>query len=151
MTNNIFIFEQFLADYNAARWLSDERQKLSNSLQYSRQRGRILTMEMWNSNKFFSQKKGKKNKPWGWDHRDGANSQSSQPAHGYLRRRPGGNTLGRPGEKGGITDNEQTRPSQAVLTLKRKSRSLWNPNEPMRGLRTKHTPMPLPMNRILRC
>lgn len=70
---------------------------------------------------------------------------------GYLRQRPCGNTLGQSTEEGGIPDNEQTSPTQGVLTLKRKSFFLWNPNELMRGPRSKHTPMPSPVNQILRC
>ena len=54
-------------------------------------------------------------------------------------------------KKGGITDNAQTGPMQGVLTLKRKSLFLWNPNELTRGLHSKHRPAPLPTNGILRC
>lgn len=54
-------------------------------------------------------------------------------------------------KKGEITDEEQTRPTQGVLTQKRKTSFLWNPNELTRGPSSDRTPMPLPMNPFLRC
>lgn len=39
----------------------------------------------------------------------------------YLKLKPRGNSLGQSKEEGVITDNEHTRPTQGVLTLKRKS------------------------------
>lgn len=67
----------------------------------------FLTMEMQNSHQNRALRMGSQ----GW------HKFPKQPAS----REACGNTLGQSKEEGGITDNEQTSPTQGVLTLKRKS------------------------------